>query len=136
MISSGCSLAIAARTTCSTSLASRTFTVSTFACSKPGKFRKGELAAMDVHAAEFGAAVKGWKHLARVEQALRVERAFQPLLLVQIDLAEHLRHQVPLFDPDAVFSRQHAAQFDADPQYISAERFGPLHFICFICIVE
>src|SRR3954469_13795066 len=123
MISSGCSLAIAARTTCSTSFASRTLRVSTRACSKPGEFGKGEFAAMHVHAAEFGAAVKGRKHLARVEQALCVERAFQPLLLVQIDLAEHLRHQVPLFDSDAVFSRQHAAEFDTDPQYISAEGF-------------
>src|SRR4051812_43537552 len=97
MISSGCSLASAARTTCSTSLASRTFKVST-AASKPRQLGKRELAAVDVHAAEFGAAVQGGKHLSRVEQALRIERAFQPLLLVEIDVAEHLAHQVALLD--------------------------------------
>src|SRR5512140_1869734 len=46
------------------------------ACSKPRNIREGELAAMDMHAAQLGAAVQGRKHLARVEQALRVERAF------------------------------------------------------------
>src|SRR4051794_23265837 len=88
-ISSGCSLARAARTACSTSHASRTLRVST-CTSKSRQFRKRQLAAMDMDAAEFGAAVQGRKHLSRIEQALRVERAFQPLLLVEIDLVEHL----------------------------------------------
>src|ERR1700722_7568417 len=87
-ISSGCSLAIAARTTCSTSLASRTFRVSTFACLESRGVGKRELAAVHVHAAEFGAAMQGRKYFPRVEQPLRVEGAFQPLLLVEVDLAE------------------------------------------------
>ena len=55
--------------------------------SKPRNVGKRQLAAVDVHAAEFGAAVQGRKHFSGIEQALRVERAFQPLLLVEIDLA-------------------------------------------------
>src|SRR5882724_11618246 len=38
--------------------------------SKPRQFRKRQLTAMNVHAAEFSAAVQGRKHLAGVEQAL------------------------------------------------------------------
>src|SRR5437762_6557250 len=96
MISSGCSLAIAVRTASSTSFASRTLRVSTPCCSKPREFREGELASMDVHAAKFGAAMKRRKHFARVQQSLRVEGTLQPLLLVEIDIAKHLRHQVAL----------------------------------------
>src|SRR5262245_33233659 len=44
--------------------------------------RKRQLAGMHMHAAEFGAAVQRREHLAGVEQALRIEGAFQPLLLV------------------------------------------------------
>src|SRR5215218_3006643 len=136
MISSGCSLAIAARTTCSTSLASRTLRVSTLACSKPREFGEGEPAAMDVHPAEFGAAMQGGKHLAGVEQSLCVERAFQSLLLIKVDLAEHLGHQVPLLDTDAVFPREYAPKLDTDPQNIGAERLGSLHFPCLVRIVK
>ena len=46
-------------------------------------YRERQLAAGNVHAAEFGAAVQLRKHLAGIEQALRVERAFHPLLRVQ-----------------------------------------------------
>ena len=70
---------------------------------------------MDMHATQFGAAVQGWKYLAGIEQALRVEGAFQPLLLVEIDLAEHFRHQVALLDADAMFAGKDAAEFDTDP---------------------
>src|SRR5258708_38576137 len=136
MISSGCSLANAARTPCSTALASRTFKVSTRACSKPREFGESELAAMHVHAAEFGAAMQGWKHLAGIEQAMRVEGAFQPLLLVEIDLAEHLRHQVALFDADAMFAGQYAAELDAAAQDIRAEGFGLVHLAGLVGVVQ
>src|SRR4051794_33139687 len=134
MISSGCSLAIAARTASSTSFASRTLRVSTPSCSKPREFGESELAGMDMHAAEFGAAMKRRKHFAGVQQALRVERTFEPLLLVEIDIAKHLRHQVALFDAHAMFARQHAAKFDADPQDVGTKGFGALHFIGLIGI--
>src|SRR5882757_2799933 len=122
MISSGCSLAIAARTTCSTSLASRTFKVSTGApASEPRKVGKRQSAAMDMDAAEFGAAMQRRKHFSGIEQTLRVERAFQPLLLVEVDLREHLAHQVALLDADAMFTGEHAAELDAGPQDVGAE---------------
>src|SRR5580704_18399549 len=114
-------------TACSTSLASRTFKISTRACSKPRKFRKSELAAVDMHAAKLGAAVQRRKHLAGVEQALGVERAFQPLLLVEVDLAEHFRHQVALLDADAMLAGQHAAEFDTTAKDIRAERLRAVH---------
>src|SRR4029453_832646 len=94
--------------------------------SKPRKLRKCELAAVDMHAAKFGAAVQGREYLAGVEEALGVERAFKPLLLVEIDLAEHFAHQVALLDADAMFAGQHAAELDADPQDVGAEGFRPL----------
>ncbi len=82
---------------------------------------------MHVHAAEFGAAVQGRKHLAGVEQALRIEGAFQALLLVEIDLGKHFRHQVALLDADAMLAGEHAAELDAAAQDVGAESFRPLH---------
>src|SRR5579871_4305498 len=158
MISSGCSLAMAARTACSTSAASRGFSVSTgrirslpsfrdaptgagpesiapqtllkngfrarSRCSRPGmtpfssyskpwNVRERELAGMHVHAPQFGATVQGGKNLARIEEALRVEGAFDSLLLVEVDLGKHLAHQIAFLDTDAVLAGQNAAEFDA-----------------------
>src|SRR5438876_530457 len=59
---------------------------------EPRQFRKCQFAAVHMDAAEFGAAVQGRKHFSRIEQALGVEGAFQPLLLAEIDVAEHLAH--------------------------------------------
>src|SRR5882757_4079407 len=105
-------------------------------CSKPWKVGKRELTAMDVHATQFGAAVQGWKYLAGIEQALRVEGAFQSLLLVEIDLAEHFRHQVALLDADAMFAGKNAAEFDTDPQDIGAEGFGPFDLTGLVGIIQ
>src|SRR5260221_9314393 len=135
MISSGCSLAIAARTTCSTSPASRTLGVSTIACSKPREVWESKSAAVDMHAAEFGASAQGRKYLAGIEQPLRVQRAFQPLPLIEIDLAEPFRHQIALLDADAMFAGQHAAEFDADPQDIRAEGLCARHFARLVGVV-
>src|SRR5690242_19721008 len=68
---------------------------------------------MDVHAAEFGAAVQGRKHLAGIEQAFVIEGTFEPLLLIEIGLRKHRRHQVALLDADAVLTGQDAADFHA-----------------------
>src|SRR5258705_2812900 len=57
---------------------------------EPRQVWKRELAAVHMDAAEFGAAVQGRKHLSGIEQALRVEGAFHPLLLVEVDLRNHL----------------------------------------------
>ena len=40
---------------------------------------------MDMHPAQFGAAMQLGKHLARIEQQLGIERAFHPLLVRKID---------------------------------------------------
>jgi len=61
--------------------------------------RGAELAAVDVQAAELGAAVELREDLAGVEDLGRVEGALQALLLVQVVLVEHHRHQVALLDP-------------------------------------
>src|SRR6185312_10584019 len=83
------------------------------ASSKPRNVRERQLAAGNVHTAELGAAVQLRKDLARVEQALLVERAFQPLLLIEIGFREHHRHQVALLDAYAMFAGQHAPDLDA-----------------------
>src|SRR4029079_9381269 len=94
--------------------------------SKSRNIRKRQLAGMDVHAAELGAAVQGRKHFSGVEQALRVEGAFQPLLLGEVDLSEHLAHQVALLDADAMLAGEHAAKLDAGAQNVGAKGLGAL----------
>ena len=49
------------------------------------------------------------KHLAGIEQPVRVEGAFQPLLVREVGFVEHLAHQVALLDADAVLAGQDAA---------------------------
>ena len=56
-----------------------------------------------------------------LSRPLRVEGAFEPLLLVEVDLGEHRRHQVALLDADAVLAGQHAADLDAELQDVGAE---------------
>ena len=68
---------------------------------------------MDVKAAELGATMQLWKYLARVEQAVRVERAFQSLLVRQVAFVEHRSHQVALLDADPVLAGQDAADLNA-----------------------
>ena len=62
------------------------------------------------------------------KQALLVEGAFDADLLVEVDFVEHFGHQVALFDADAMFAGQHAADLDAEPQYVGAEILGALQF--------
>src|SRR5882724_9985252 len=91
---------------------------------------------MHMHAAELGAAVQYRKHFSGIEQAVRIERAFQPLLLIEIDLAEHFRHQIALLDADAMFAGQDAAKLDATAQDVGAEGFRPLHLAGLVGVVE
>jgi hypothetical protein len=42
--------------------------------------------------AELGAAMQLWEDLARVEQAIRIESAFEALLVRQVALVEHCPH--------------------------------------------
>ena len=73
---------------------------------EPRQFGEAHLPAVDMHAIELGAAAELREHLAGVQQSIRVERAFQPLLLLHVGLGEHGRHQVALFDPDPVLPGQ------------------------------
>ena len=53
-----------------------------------------------------------------------VEGAFEAHLLGEVDLAEHVAHEVPLLDADAMLAGQHAANLDAERQNLGAEGFG------------
>src|SRR6185312_15903910 len=96
--------------------------------SEPRNVGERQLAAVDMHAAKLRAAPQLRKHLARIEQMVGVEGAFDPHLLVEVDLVEHLRHQVALLHAHAVLARQHPADPHAQPQYVGAEFFGLLQF--------
>ena len=76
---------------------------------------------MDMHAAKFGAAVQLREHLARIKQPLVIKRALDALLLGKIIFVEHFRHQVALFNADAVFAGQNPARPDAQPQNVGAK---------------
>src|ERR1700738_4503719 len=91
---------------------------------------------MHMHAAEFGAAVQSREYLAGIEQALVVESAFEPLLVVEIGLREHRRHQIALLHANAVLAGQHAADLDTQPQNIGAELLGALEFARLVGVVE
>ena len=65
-----------------------------------------------------------------------IEGAFDAHLLREIDLVEHLAHQIALFDADAMLAGQHAADRDAKPQNVGAERFGALDVAVVRRVVE
>src|SRR5438132_4764306 len=50
-----------------------------------------------------------WKHLARITQPVGVERGLDPQHLAHVVLAKDQRHQVLLFQADAVFAAQRTA---------------------------
>jgi prevent-host-death family protein len=79
---------------------------------KPRQVGESHLAAGDVEAAELGAAVELRENLARVEDLGWVERALHALLLVQIVLVEHHRHQVAVLDADAVLAGRRGVSGD------------------------
>ena len=81
---------------------------------EPRQVWKPHLPAVDVHAAELGAAVELGEDLAGVEDLGRVEGAFDALLLIQVVLVEHHRHQVALLDADPVLAGEAAADIDAE----------------------
>ncbi len=65
-----------------------------------------------------------------------VEGAFEPLLLLEVGLREHHRHQVALLDADAVLAGQHAADLDAELQDFRAERLGLVELARLVGVVE
>ena len=68
---------------------------------------------MDVQPAQFGAAVQLREYLPGVEEPVRVEGAFEALLLREIALVEHRPHQIALLDADPVLAGQDAADLHA-----------------------
>ena len=76
------------------------------------------------------------EHLAGIEQSLVIECTLESLLLLQVCLAEHFRHQVTLLDADAVLAGEHAADLDAEAQDRGAELLGPLQFAWFVGVIE
>ena len=62
--------------------------------SEPRQLRKPCLVPVHMDPSQFGAAMQGRVDLARVQQAVRIEGAFDPLLLFQVDLGEHRPHQI------------------------------------------
>src|SRR5687768_5057027 len=93
---------------------------------KPRQVGKRCLPLVHMHAAELGASVQLRKYLAGVEQVLGVESALDPLLLGQVCLVEHFRHEIALLDAHAVFAGQDAADRYTELQDRGAKSFGPL----------
>ena len=91
---------------------------------------------MHMHAPQFSAAVQRRKDLAGVEQQFGIEGAFDPLLLLEIGFAEHVRHQVSLFNADAMLAGQHPADLDAQAQDVVAEFLGPFEFARIVGVVK
>src|SRR3954470_12606323 len=89
-----------------------------------------------MHAPELGAAMQVREYFSRIEQLVRIEGAFQPDLLIEIELGKHLRHEVPLLDADAMLAGEHAADFHAEPQNVGTEMLGPFELTRLVGIVE
>src|SRR5439155_18394371 len=92
--------------------------------SKSREIRERHLAGVHVHAAQFRAAVQRREYFSGVEQALGIEGAFHALLLGEVNFRKHRRHQVALFDADAVLAGEDAADLDAKLQNVASECFG------------
>src|SRR5690606_5544044 len=104
--------------------------------SEPRYVGEGERTAPDMHAAEFGTAKELRKYLPGIEEVLRIKRALHTHLVVEVDVGEHLRHQVPLLDADPVLAGQHAADLHAQAQYVGAEALRPVELARYIGVVE
>src|SRR6516165_3444720 len=104
--------------------------------SKARQIGKGQSAGVDVKAAELGATMQLWKYLARVEQAVRVERAFQSLLVRQVAFVEHRSHQVALLDADPMLAGQDAADLNAELEDVDAKGLRALDLAGLVGVVK
>src|SRR4051812_45749999 len=89
-----------------------------------------------MHAPELGAAMQRGEDFAGIEQTAVVESAFEPLLLGEVDLAEHCRHQVALLNADAVLAREHAADLDTESEDLGPELFGLVELARLVGVIE
>src|SRR5215510_15132141 len=120
-ISNGDLSASAASTASATSASFLALTTSRAVTSHPRQIAERHAPAMHVHAALLDARVQRRKHLARIEQVVPIERAFQAFLLLQIGFREHLAHQRLLLDADTMLTGENAAHLDAQLQDVGAE---------------
>jgi len=86
--------------------------------------------------AEFGAPVQCRKDLARIQQAIWIEGAFEALLLLEVIIVEHRTHKVTLLNSNAVLARQNAPDLDAKLEDFAPELFCFLQFTGVVGIIE
>src|SRR5690348_13434169 len=104
--------------------------------SEAGKLGMWQGPAAHMHSSQLGASVQHGEYLARIEQALFVKGAFEPLLLVEIDLVEHRGHEIALFHADAMLAGEHAPHGNAKLQDLGSEFLGCLELAGLIGVVE
>src|SRR5690349_20706919 len=85
---------------------------------------------------QLGAAMQLRKDLAGIEQPIGVKGAFEALLMGQIAVVEHRRHQIALFDADPVLPSQHAADLDTKLKDIGPKSLGALDLFWFVGVVK
>ena len=91
---------------------------------------------MDMHRAEFRAAMKTWHRLAGIEQALRVEDLFHCMKLFELGALKLNAHLIDFLDPDSMLTRNRTTDRDAKFQNIAAEAFGALKLAGLVRIVQ
>ena len=91
---------------------------------------------VDVHSAEFRAALQRGNCLAGIEQPVRVESGLEGVKLRQFIAAELCAHLVDLLHAHAVFPGDGAAHLDAEVEYPPGEGLGPLEFSGPVGVVE
>src|SRR5580704_19531204 len=96
--------------------------------SEPGQVCERQAAGVHMHVTPLDASRGRRKYLAGIKQPRGVERTLQALLLCQITLGKHDRHQVALFHAHTMFAREDATDLDAKLQDFAAERFRSLKF--------
>ena len=98
--------------------------------------RERQLAALDVHAAEFGTAVQGREHLAGIQQAQRVKSLFNAMKQGQLVSTELNTHFVYFLYTNTVFAGDGAAPLDTQAQDSCTKGLSPLKFTWLVGIVK
>jgi len=102
---------------------------------KPRQVGVGQTAGVDMQSPS-SAQRCNWGTLAGVQETVRVEGAFEALLLGEVHLVEHRPHQVAFFDADPMFASEYAADLHAESQDIGAKFLCPLDFTGLVRIVQ
>ena len=91
---------------------------------------------MNVHPAEFGAAVKDGENLPRVQRPFGIKGTLKALLLLEIRRAEHHAHEIALFHADPVLAGEDSADLNTEFQDLSPKFLRHFEFARLIGIVE